>query len=102
MMTWKKVAVAMLCLWASSHGIAEAKTGQVEMTAVEVEVPIDNKGTMYKARTFNGQFPGPVVRATEGDTIEFTLTNPKTNTFPQSMDFHSGQMYFLTNDKPVP
>src|SRR5437773_3572641 len=101
MMTWKKVAVAMLCLWASSHGITEAKTVKVEMTAMEVEVPIDNKGTMYKAWTFNGQFPGPVVRATEGDTIEFTLTNPKTNTYPHSMDFHAGEMDFLTNHKPV-
>jgi len=69
---------------------AHAKTVKVDFTAMEVEIPIDNKGTMYKAWTFNGQFPGPVVRAMEGDTIEFTLTNPKTNTFPHSMDFHAG------------
>jgi nitrite reductase (NO-forming) len=80
---------------------AHAKTVKIDFTAMEVELPIDNKGTMYKAWTFNGQFPGPVVRATEGDTIEFTLTNPKTNTFPHSMDFHAGEMDFLTNHKPV-
>jgi len=80
---------------------AHAKTVKVDFTAMEVELPIDNKGTLYKAWTFNGQFPGPVVRATEGDTIEFTLTNPKTNTFPHSMDFHAGEMDFLMNHKPV-
>ena len=82
-------------------GVAQAKTVKVEFTAMEVEVPIDNKGTMYKAWTFNGQFPGPVVRATEGDTIEFSLTNLKTNTFPHSMDFHAGEMDFIKNHKPV-
>lgn len=62
---------------------------------------IDNKGTTYQAWTFNGQFPGPVVRATEGDTIEFSLTNPKTNRSAHSMDFHAGEMDFLTNHKAV-
>ena len=64
---------------------ASAKTVKVEFTAMETEVVIDNKGTTYKAWTFNGQFPGPVVRATEGDTIEFSLTNPKRiTTMPDS------------------
>jgi nitrite reductase (NO-forming) len=89
--------VLIACTIAPAHG----KTVKVDFTAMEVEIPIDNKGTLYKAWTFNGQFPGPVVRATEGDTIEFTLTNPKTNTFPHSMDFHAGEMDFLTNHKPV-
>lgn len=79
----------------------QAKTVKVDFTAIEIAVPIDNKGTMYKAWTFNGQFPGPVVRVTEGDTIEFSLTNAKTNTFPHSMDFHAGEMDFLKNHKQV-
>ena len=90
-----------LVSWIVALGVAQAKTVKVEFTAMEVEVPIDNKGTMYKAWTFNGQFPGPVVRATEGDTIEFSLTNLKTNTFPHSMDFHAGEMDFLKNHKAV-
>ena len=85
----------------AAYSPALAKTVKVEFTAVETEVVVDNKGTTYKAWTFNGQFPGPVVRATEGDTIEFSLTNPTTNTFPHSMDFHAGEMDFLTNHKPV-
>jgi nitrite reductase (NO-forming) len=80
---------------------ALAKTVTVEFTAVETNVVIDNKGTTYKAWTFNGQFPGPVVRATEGDTIEFSLTNPKNNRSAHSMDFHAGEMDFLTNHKAV-
>jgi len=90
-----------LIAWIVAPGVVQAKTVKVEFTAMEVEVPIDNKGRMYKAWTFNGQFPGPVVRATEGDTIEFSLTNLKTNTFPHSMDFHAGEMDFLKNHKPV-
>src|SRR5512132_934156 len=78
------LTLAAVLTWALPSIIAEAKTVKVEFTAVETEVVIDNKGTKYKAWTFNGQFPGPVVRATEGDTIEFSLTNPKTNTFAHS------------------
>ena len=80
---------------------AWAKTVKVEFTAMETEVGVDNKGTTYKAWTFNGQFPGPVVRATEGDTIEFSLTNPKTNTYPHAIDFHAGEMDALQNYKQV-
>ncbi len=87
--------------FAADHPQAFAKTVKVDFTAAETDVVIDNKGTTYKAWTFNGQFPGPVVRATEGDTIEFTLTNPKTNRSPHSMDFHAGEMDFLANHKAV-
>ena len=90
-----------LIVASAGHSPADARTVKVEFTAVETEVVIDNEGTKYKAWTFNGQFPGPVVRATEGDTIEFSLTNPKTNTFAHSMDFHAGEMDFLKNHKPV-
>jgi len=34
--------------------------------------------------------PGPAVRVTEGDTVNFTLENPKTNFFPHAMDFPCG------------
>lgn len=76
---------------------ALAKTHEVRMTAVEKEVVIDGGGTKYKAWTFNEQFPGPVVRVTEGDTVNFTLENLKSNTFPHSMDFHAAEIDFLKN-----
>ncbi|MGB3398466.1 MAG: multicopper oxidase domain-containing protein, partial [Nitrospira sp.] len=56
----------------------EAKTHDIQMTAVETDIVIDGGGEKYAAWTFNGQFPGPVVRVTEGDTGNFTLTNPST------------------------
>src|SRR5437773_5374743 len=80
---------------------ASAKTHEVEMTAVEKEVVVDGGGTRYKAWTFNGQFPGPVVRVTEGDTVKFTLRNPSTNTYPHAMDFHAAEIDFLKNYRAI-
>ncbi len=47
-------------------------------------------GVLYEAWTFNGRVPGPVVRATVGDTVDFTLVNRAT--MPHSMDFHAAQI----------
>lgn len=66
-----------------------AKTVKITMTAKENTVVIDNKGTEYPAWTYDGTIPGPVVRVTEGDTVDFTLINPKTNKESHSMDFHA-------------
>ncbi len=65
-----------------------AKTVKITMTAKENTVVIDNKGTKYAAWTFDGTIPGPVVRVTEGDTVDFTLINPAENKESHSMDFH--------------
>lgn len=70
---------------------AEAKTVKVTLRATEVDLPIDNKGTIYKTWTFDGKVPGPVVRVTEGDTVEFTLINDKTSKNSHSMDFHAAR-----------
>ncbi|HKN87597.1 MAG TPA: multicopper oxidase domain-containing protein, partial [Nitrospiraceae bacterium] len=78
-----------------------AKTHEVAMTAMEKEIVIDGEGNTYKAWTFNGQVPGPAVRVTEGDTIKFTLTNPSSNTYPHSMDFHAAEIDFLKNYRAV-
>jgi nitrite reductase (NO-forming) len=94
------VLVALLA-WASLPVITYAKTVNVEFTAIETEVVIDGEGHKYKAWTFNGQFPGPVVRVTEGDTIHFTLTNLKTNTYPHSMDFHAAETDYFKNYRDI-
>lgn len=78
-----------------------AKTVNVELTAIETEVVIDGKGTTYKAWTFNGQFPGPVVRVTEGDQVHFVLKNHKDNSRPHSMDFHAAETSFLDNYRDI-
>lgn len=85
-----KLALA-LGLAAAVSGLAEAKNVTIALTAKEVDLPIDNKGTMYRAWTFDGQVPGPVQRVTEGDVVDFTLTNDKANKNSHSMDFHAAR-----------
>lgn len=87
----KKLTLAV-ALALSAMGVAQAKTVQVTLTAKEVDLPIDNKGTMYRAWTYDGQMPGPVVRVTEGDVVEFTLVNDKTNKTSHSVDFHAARV----------
>lgn len=49
----------------------------------EIEVA---PGVFYPAWTYNGQVPGPTIRATEGDTVKITLTNGSAK--PHSAHFH--------------
>ncbi len=104
-MKWNKVlttfgmavgAVAMLGV-----GLAEAKTVQVTLTAKEVKTVIDNKGTTQASWTYDGDVPGPVVRATVGDTIEFTLINDKANKESHSIDFHAARVNVLDEFAPI-
>lgn len=48
------------------------------------------KGVQYQAWTFQGRVPGPIVRVTQGDEVEFTLINRAG--MPHSMDFHAAQI----------
>jgi nitrite reductase (NO-forming) len=47
-------------------------------------------GVSYNAWTFDGHVPGPMLRATVGDTIDFTLVNRAP--MPHSMDFHAAEI----------
>jgi nitrite reductase (NO-forming) len=80
---------------------AFAKVVEVSMTAVETKLVIDGEGHTYDAWTFNGQFPGPVIRVQEGDEVLFSLKNPETNSRPHSMDFHAAETSFLEHYKEV-
>jgi len=84
-----------------SAGAVLAKTVQVTMHAKETTVKIDNKGTEYPAWTFDGTIPGPLVRVTEGDTVEFTLINDKENKNSHAMDFHAAQVDVLGEFAPI-
>lgn len=53
------------------------------------KVPIAD-GVTYDAWTFNGQVPGPVLRVTQGDTVDFTLVNQAP--MPHSLDFHAAEI----------
>jgi nitrite reductase (NO-forming) len=68
---------------------ARAKTVKVDLTVKEVEIEVDNKGTKQKMWTYGGAIPGPLVRVTEGDVVDFTLTNDPANKNSHSMDFHA-------------
>ncbi|MDQ0229274.1 multicopper oxidase domain-containing protein [Metabacillus malikii] len=60
---------------------------QINMTAQITDIEID-KGVFYKAWTFNGEAPGPVIVVKEGDFIHFSLKNMDP-AVPHSMDFHA-------------
>lgn len=86
---------------AGVHSPADAKTHEVKMTAVEKNLTVEGGGETYAAWTFNNQMPGPVIRVTEGDTINFTLTNPAENKNPHAMDFHAAEIDFLKNYRAI-
>ena len=68
---------------------AVAKTVKVTIPVIEKELAIDNKGTTQMMWTFGGTIPGPLVRVTEGDLVDFTLINDKHNQNSHAMDFHA-------------
>lgn len=62
---------------------------QVRMTTAHVRHVIA-PGVAYDAWTFDSVVPGPVVRVTVGDTVEFTIVN--ISAMPHSMDFHAAEI----------
>ncbi len=61
-------------------------------------------GRTMTAWTFNipgqkGRVPGPVLRVTEGDRVDFTLRN--TGSLPHSMDFHAAKISWSEHYQPV-
>ncbi len=88
---------AVMVLFGAAITAAQAKTVKIELVAKETTVPLDNQSNTVAAWTFNGQVPGPVIRATEGDTIEFTLKNDAANKKSHSIDMHSARSDVLTD-----
>ncbi|MBS9782147.1 MAG: nitrite reductase, copper-containing, partial [Gammaproteobacteria bacterium] len=66
----------------------EPKIVEVEMVIEEKEIEIA-PGAFYWAMTFNGSVPGPLIVAHEGDQVELTLKNPKSNSMVHNIDFHA-------------
>ncbi len=100
---FSKLSTSIIALAIGLAGVqaVQAKTVHITMTAMETTVEIDNKGTKYKAWTFDGAIPGKTVRVTEGDIIDFKLINPKTNKESHSMDFHAAEVDVLGEFAPV-
>ena len=58
---------------------------EYELYAVDREIEIA-PGLFFPAWTYNGQVPGPTIRATEGDRIRITFRNAGSH--PHTMHFH--------------
>jgi len=58
---------------------------EYEIFAVEREIEIA-PGIFFPAWTYNGQVPGPTIRATEGDRVKVTFKNGGTH--PHTIHFH--------------
>jgi nitrite reductase (NO-forming) len=66
------------------------KVVEFRMVVEEKEIVLDAQGTRLQAMTFEAQSPARswwVVH--EGDYVELTLVNPKTNKMPHNVDFHA-------------
>lgn len=74
---------------------ARAATVSVEIPVQEIELAVDNAGTRAPMWTYGGTIPGPLVRVTEGDVVDFTLVNDAANKNSHSMDFHAGRFDVL-------
>ena len=58
---------------------------EYELVAVDREIEIA-PGVFFPAWTFNGQVPGPTLRASEGDRVRVTFTNAGSH--PHTIHFH--------------
>ena len=47
------------------------------------------EGKKYNFWSFGGSVPGPMARVRVGDTVQFHLSNPKSNTQPHNIDIHA-------------
>lgn len=72
-----------------------AKTVKIEIPVIEKELVIDNAGNKQVMWTFGGTIPGPLVRVKQGDIVDFTLVNLKSNKQSHSMDFHAARVDVL-------
>ena len=82
--------------------LAPAPAGNVvnvQLTAKEALLSIA-PGIAYKAWTFNGTVPGPVIHVRQGQTVNFTLTNGDPM-MAHSIDFHAAQTPWSVNYQPV-
>ena len=66
----------------------EPKIVEVLLTVEEKEIEITS-GVFVQAMTFNGTNPGPMMVVHQGDYVELTLKNPKTNSMAHNIDFHA-------------
>ena len=67
---------------------SEGKTVILNLEAKEYIGDIA-EGKKYNFWSFGGSVPGPMARVRVGDTVQFHLSNPKSNTQPHNIDIHA-------------
>jgi len=67
---------------------SEPATVEVEMETRELVAEVE-PGVTFTYMTFDGQVPGPMVRARVGDTIDLTIRNHEDNAMTHNVDFHA-------------
>ncbi len=73
---------------------------RVRLEIHDTVIDVSN-GVPYHAWSFAGRVPGPTIRVTQGDSVDFTLVNRAA--IPHSMDFHAAQIApnkYYTNVNP--
>ena len=68
---------------------ATGRRHRLRMAITHAKITIAD-GVTYDAWTFDSRIPGPVLRVTEGDTVDFTLVNQ--SPMPHSLDFHAAEI----------
>ena len=79
---------------------SSAKVVKVRFEIRNERLTLDS-GVAYEGWTFDGRTPGPVIRVTQGATVDFTLVNKAP--MAHSMDFHAAEIApskFYTNVQP--
>ncbi|WP_271272399.1 multicopper oxidase domain-containing protein [Aliamphritea hakodatensis] len=97
----KSLAVATGLVVTLGAPVAPAKTVAVEIPVIEKDLAIDNAGNRQKMWTYAGTVPGPVVRVTQGDVVDFSMLNEKGNKQSHSMDFHAARVDVLDEFEAV-
>ena len=60
----------------------------VTLRTEEVTAEVED-GVTFTYMAYNGQVPGPMIRARRGDTIDLTVENPEDSDLPHNVDFHA-------------
>lgn len=72
-----------------SQTSSQQKVVEVTLTIIEKEITLDDEGTTYRAMTYEGWIPGPMIVVHQDDYVDVTLVNPETNELPHNIDFHA-------------
>lgn len=81
------VAAAPVDPAAPPRSVQHVRRIRLEISNTTIQIA---NGVTFNAWTFGGSVPGPFLRATVGDTVDFTLVNRAQ--MPHSMDFHAAQI----------